>query len=459
MSLVHALLLFVCISLTAGLNLKKLPATAGSVVGSHSSVATAVNHVVASSAAAHSQAATTVHAAAGANVKAADAANAFRQAALTADCPLEDHLFGMTAEMKEAMRQEMYANPLATAVNFIKTNANIGYTWCASLGQYCNCAGLVRFGSYNGGWPLFTQPLPTQGSLQCAPTSFPDTVAVQDGLRCECSSDTEKGWQNLKLRYNSVSYLQESWITLTRVLAQANLLPLNGDRLWQGENHFSLRGGGSLDRYWMDIFLEEAKLQHVGMQGPNICLEWAPVFYMPKYPGCVSGRQLSLEYTPDVASMRVEGNTVYSDNVHLPMVLGEVQVDLALSTNVWEHESEPFAAIQALHANMKPGGILVFTVPFFAPFHGVPYDFYRYTKSGVLHVLEGAGFCVPRASMASGGDYIFNMALMAGVAPGDFSDAELRASFHRGYDSIGDGAMNIMAIAVKKLVPTDACPP
>jgi len=144
--------------------------------------------------------------------------------------------------------------------------------------------------------------------------------------------------------------------------------------------------------------------------------------------------------------------------VHLGQCLGNIKIDIALNTNVWEHEIEPFAAMAALYNQMSPGGVMLFTVPFVAPYHGVPYDFYRYTKSGVTHVLEKAGFCVPRSRMASGGDFIMDSALFAGVGPGDFSQAEMQQAYHRGYDAIPDGALVMMAVAYKKAQPTEPCP-
>jgi len=244
---------------------------------------------------------------------------------------------------------------------------------------------------------------------------------------------------------------------LTRVLGQGGLLPVNGDRTWNGEALFSARGGGSHDRTFMNIFLEENK--GYLPTTPSTCLEWAPAMYMAQFPACTSGVQLSLEFTPDVNAMHVNGGSVYSDNVHLPQVIGQNRIDIAINTNVWEHEQDPHEAMVSLYHAMKPGAVMLFTVPFVAPFHGVPYDFYRYTKSGVVHTLEKAGFCVPKSRMASGGDFIYASAMMAGVGPGDFSKEEIWQAYRRGYDNIPDGALVIMAVAHRKGNDWDICPP
>lgn len=375
--------------------------------------------------------------------------------------PIEDQLMGMTDLMKTAMYGEMtlHGGPVSQAINFVRAHPNEGWSWCANDGQPCACVGKVRFGSHAGGWPTFTPPIDSGGAVVCNYASFnmAGFPAGRPGLHCQCSDASEKQWQNAKLRFNSISYLQEAWIMLTRTLAQAKLLPMNGDRLWNGEALFSARGGGSHDRTFMDIFLTEAA-QYVPTS-PKTCIEWSPAMYMPRFPACASGKQLSLDFEPDVNKMHVEANGhVHCDNVHLAQCLGKTTIDVALNTNVWEHEIEPFDAMQALYNQMTPGGVMLFTVPFVAPFHGVPYDFYRYTKSGVLHLLERAGWCVPKSRMASGGDFINDIALFAGVGPGDFSRTEIEAAYHRGYDNIPDGALVVMAVATKKVNSYDACP-
>jgi len=317
----------------------------------------------------------------------------------------------------------------------------------------------VRYGTHEGQWPSFSAGQQVSGSIACNAATFQSTIGVRNGLQCQCAPDSEKNahWQNAALHFNSVSYLQEAWIALTRVLGQGGLLPLNGDRTWNGEALFSARGGGSHDRTFMDIFLEEAKVYLPTT--PATCLEWAPTMYMPRFPACASGVQLNLEFTPDPNSMRVEGGNVHCDNVHLPNCIGQNRVDIALNTNVWEHEQDPHEAMVALYHAMKPGGVMLFTVPFVAPFHGVPYDFYRYTKSGVVHTLQKAGFCVPKSRMASGGDFIYGIAMMGGMAPGDFSKEEMWQAYRRGYDNIPDGALVVMAVAHKLATPHDVCPP
>jgi len=41
---------------------------------------------------------------------------------------------------------------------------------------------------------------------------------------------------------------------------------------------------------------------------------------------------------------------------------------------------------------LRSGGLLLLTVPFQWHVHEAPYDFYRYTRYGLMHLLRKAGF-------------------------------------------------------------------
>jgi SAM-dependent methyltransferase len=77
--------------------------------------------------------------------------------------------------------------------------------------------------------------------------------------------------------------------------------------------------------------------------------------------------------------------------------LGEIPVedgrfDHVLLTQVLEHIPEPPRVLAELHRVLKPGGRLWLTAPLFYREHEKPYDFYRYTRFGLRHLLKGAGF-------------------------------------------------------------------
>jgi SAM-dependent methyltransferase len=78
------------------------------------------------------------------------------------------------------------------------------------------------------------------------------------------------------------------------------------------------------------------------------------------------------------------------------MPLPDSCFNVVLCTEVLEHVSDSYKAFRELARLLKPGGILIVTMPFTYPLHEEPYDFVRFTpyqirecaKSNDLQVLE-----------------------------------------------------------------------
>jgi SAM-dependent methyltransferase len=66
--------------------------------------------------------------------------------------------------------------------------------------------------------------------------------------------------------------------------------------------------------------------------------------------------------------------------------------DVVLCTETLEHVLQPHEMLMQAFRALRPGGTLLLTVPFSARWHYVPYDYWRFTPSGLKHLLEGAGF-------------------------------------------------------------------
>jgi SAM-dependent methyltransferase len=66
--------------------------------------------------------------------------------------------------------------------------------------------------------------------------------------------------------------------------------------------------------------------------------------------------------------------------------------DAALSTQVLEHVEAPIDVLREAHRVLRVGGALLVTVPFVWEEHEKPFDFQRFSSSGVSHALESAGF-------------------------------------------------------------------
>ncbi len=81
---------------------------------------------------------------------------------------------------------------------------------------------------------------------------------------------------------------------------------------------------------------------------------------------------------------------VIYDGKKIPFPDGEF--DYVFCTEVMEHVPEPKDFLNEIHRVLKPGGVLIMTIPFMVPLHEDPYDFYRYTKYGLKHLLEQSGY-------------------------------------------------------------------
>jgi SAM-dependent methyltransferase len=83
------------------------------------------------------------------------------------------------------------------------------------------------------------------------------------------------------------------------------------------------------------------------------------------------------------------GTLYYSGDVW-PIESGSV--DLVLCTETLEHVIEPAPFLSEAHRCLKRDGRLVLTVPFAARWHFIPNDYWRFTPSGMEHLLSKAGF-------------------------------------------------------------------
>lgn len=91
---------------------------------------------------------------------------------------------------------------------------------------------------------------------------------------------------------------------------------------------------------------------------------------------------------------------IFADAYSIPVPDGSF--DTVLCTDVLEHLEEPQKAVDEMYrvlssANMSKngnGGCAILSTPFVWHLHEQPRDFYRYTKFGLRHLAEKAGFKV-----------------------------------------------------------------
>mgnify|MGYP006162022301 CR=1 FL=1 len=63
--------------------------------------------------------------------------------------------------------------------------------------------------------------------------------------------------------------------------------------------------------------------------------------------------------------------------------------DLVFILEVLEHLKEPKKAIDQIYKILKSNGTIIVSTPFILEIHGAPNDYYRFTKYGLKHLLNG----------------------------------------------------------------------
>lgn len=70
----------------------------------------------------------------------------------------------------------------------------------------------------------------------------------------------------------------------------------------------------------------------------------------------------------------------------------DASYDAILCNAVLEHVPQPERVMAEFHRLLTPGGRLVVSVPFLQPFHPTPFDFRRYTRTGLEELGRSTGF-------------------------------------------------------------------
>ena len=81
---------------------------------------------------------------------------------------------------------------------------------------------------------------------------------------------------------------------------------------------------------------------------------------------------------------------VFADCREMPFE--DASFDSVICTQVLEHVNEPKTFLREIARVLKPGGVLLISVPMSWPHHEEPHDFFRYTRYGLDHLLGESGF-------------------------------------------------------------------
>jgi len=77
----------------------------------------------------------------------------------------------------------------------------------------------------------------------------------------------------------------------------------------------------------------------------------------------------------------------YVEDIHSTS-LRSSQFDTVFAMEVLEHLYNPQFAAEEIRRLLVPGGTLIATTRFIYPYHGEPYDYFRFTKFGLAHIFK-----------------------------------------------------------------------
>ena len=81
-------------------------------------------------------------------------------------------------------------------------------------------------------------------------------------------------------------------------------------------------------------------------------------------------------------------NPDYVCDIEKMDIFEDDSVDIIFCLEVLEHVRNPFNAVKEIKRILKPGGCIIGSVPFVFPLHEEPYDYFRYTRYGLLNLFE-----------------------------------------------------------------------
>ena len=102
-----------------------------------------------------------------------------------------------------------------------------------------------------------------------------------------------------------------------------------------------------------------------------------------------------------------------ADLANLPFAPGSF--DAVLNIVTLEHLREPAGALREMARVLRPGAPLLIAAPHEWEVHQSPHDFFRYTRHGLTHLLEAAGFTEIQITPAGGYFRLLSRRLLNGL--------------------------------------------
>lgn len=85
-----------------------------------------------------------------------------------------------------------------------------------------------------------------------------------------------------------------------------------------------------------------------------------------------------------------------------PFPLQDDSVDTVFCYSVLEHTPAPWKVLPEIYRILKPNGYAIISVPFVFYLHGIPHDYFRFSKYGISKLAADAGFSIKKSVMNGG---------------------------------------------------------
>ena len=177
--------------------------------------------------------------------------------------------------------------------------------------------------------------------------------------------------------------------------------------------NFGFSRGKPIDRYYIESFLAA----HAG----DVCgrvLEIKDDGYTRRYGGSRVERSDVLDYDGSNKAATIHGD------LNDPKALERAVYDCAIVTQTLQYLIEPAKVLRHLHDSLKPGAVLLLTVPAITAMRGRDPWYWNYTALGV-ETLLGEVFGAANVSVQSYGNLVSSIALLEGLSAGELKQSEL----------------------------------
>jgi SAM-dependent methyltransferase len=205
------------------------------------------------------------------------------------------------------------------------------------------------------------------------------------------------------------------------VIKNDSWIPINSVRWGDFRNpqpvcsNFGYSRGNPIDRYYIESFLAA----HAGDLSGRV-LEIKDDSYTRRFGGSRVKRSDVLDYD---AGNKVA--TIHAD-LNDPKALESGVYDCAIITQTLQYLIEPANVLRHLHDSLKPGGVLLLTVPAITAMRGRDPWYWNYTALGA-ETLLGEVFQPSSVSVQSYGNLVSAIALLEGLSAGELKESELDA--------------------------------